>query len=120
MKNRITLYALSTCRNCAALKKVLDDIGIPYKEIVCDDPSNSYVCDDIENLIDCQLYPIVKITKKVEKEAGGYFVYKDENLVIHYCNDHADLLLKKKLTADSNAICVTSYMDMIDLIHKHI
>lgn len=93
--------------------------GIPFNEVVCSDHKNDAPCDNIERLVDCQLYPIAKISKKIEKDAGGFFVYKDSHLIIHYCRTYDDTNTKKNLGDDYSSMCVYNATEMIQLIFKN-
>lgn len=95
-------------------------MGLKYAEVLCDEDRNSIQCDNIEIELDCRFYPMAMITKKVEKDKGGYFVYADDNLVIHYCTKYDDVMLKRKIKSEYHAICVHSATDMIDQILKNI
>jgi len=119
MKNKITLYTLAGCKNCENVRTALSNEGIAFSEVVCSDRSNDAPCDNIERIVDCQLYPIVKITNKVEKDSGGFFVYKDSHLIIHYCRTYDDTNTKKKLGDDYSSICVHSSLEMINTIIKN-
>jgi len=118
-KNKLTIHTLNGCPKCQSLKEALVIEGIVYDEITCDLPANSVKCDEIELEIDCNFYPIAVITKKVEKDRGGYYVYADERLVIHFCTKYDDFMVKRKIKNESYAICVLNTADMIDLIKKN-
>jgi hypothetical protein len=118
--NKLTLFTLSTCKKCQILKDALIEQNTKFDEVTCDSSANSLRCDNIEIEIDCNFYPMALITKKIEKDRGGYYVYVDERLIIHFCTKYDDLLIKRKLGNDYYAMCVHSTADMIQLINKHI
>lgn len=120
MNSKITAYTLSGCKNCENLKAVLAQENIRYQEVVCSDRSNDATCDNIESIVNCQMYPIVKITKKVERDAGGYHVYKDSHTIVHYCRTYDDANTKKKLGDDYSSICVYSTTELVETILKNI
>lgn len=119
IKSKLAIHTLSGCKKCENLKEILNLEGISYEEVVCDSRANSVKCDQIELDIDCSFYPIAIITKKVEKDRGGYYVYADEKLIIHFCTKYDDFMIKRKINNESYAMCVLSSADMVELIKKN-
>jgi len=119
MKTKLTLYTLSGCKKCQHLKELLLHEQLSYDEILCDNDSNSVKCDNIEIDVDCNFYPMAVLSKKIEKDKGGYFVYAEEKLVIHYCTKYDDLLIKRKINNECLAMCVHTNADMVELIKKN-
>lgn len=118
-KTKLTLYTLSTCKKCQSLKEVLTNESIHFDEVLCDEDRNGVKCDNIEFEVDCNFYPMAVITKKIEKDKGGYFVYVDELLVIHFCTKYDDLMVRRRIKSEYYAICVHNTADMLDLIKKN-
>ena len=119
MKTKLTLYTLSGCKKCLHLKELLDVEQIAYDEVLCDNNNNSIKCDNLEIEVDCNFYPMAILTKKIEKDKGGYFVYAEERLVIHYCTRYDELLIKIKINNDYLAMRVHTNADMVELIKKN-
>lgn len=119
MKTKLTLYTLDGCKKCQALKDTLTIESIVFDEISCDQDRNGIRCDNMEIDLDCNFYPIAVITKKVEKDRGGYHVYTEENTAIHFCTKYDELMIKRKIKNDYFAMCVHNTTEMIDLIKKN-
>jgi len=117
--NKLTIHTLNGCLKCQGLKEILAIEGVYYDEVVCDSSANSVKCDEMELEIDCNFYPMAIITKKVEKDRGGYYVYADERLIIHFCTKYDDFMIKRKIKSETYAICVLNTYDMVDLIKKN-
>jgi len=117
--NKLILYTLSTCKKCHSVKDALIHEGIQFNEVLCDDDKNGLKCDNLEIEVDCGFYPMAVITKKVEKDRGGFFVYVEEKTFIHFCTKYDDLMVKRKIGSDSFAICGLNTTDMLQLIMKN-
>ena len=117
--SKITLYTLSTCNTCRMVKEALIHEGVAFDEILCDEDKNSYKCDNFEIEIDCNFYPMAIISKKVERDRGGYFVYVDEKTVIHFCKSYDDIMIKRKINSDYSAICAMNVINFVELIFKN-
>jgi hypothetical protein len=59
------------------------------------------------------------ITKKVERDRGGYFVYGEEKVIIHFCTKYDDAMIKRKINTDYFAVCALNTTDMLQLIIKN-
>jgi len=119
MKTKLTLYTLSTCKKCHSVKEALVHEGIYFDEVVCDDYKNGLKCDNLEIEVDCNFYPMAVITKKVERDRGGYFVYGEEKVIIHFCTKYDDAMIKRKINTDYFAVCALNTTDMLQLIIKN-
>jgi glutaredoxin len=117
--NKLILYTLSTCKKCHSVKEALIHEGIYFDEILCDDDKNSTKCDNLEIEVDCSFYPMAVITKKVERDRGGYYVYAEEKTIIHFCTKYDDVMIKRKINTDNFAVCALNTTDMLQLIIKN-
>jgi ferredoxin-thioredoxin reductase catalytic subunit/glutaredoxin len=67
-KKSVTLYSLSTCAYCSAIKKMLDDLSIDYKCIQADElpeAEKEKVIDEIKNLNPRCSFPTIVIENHV-------------------------------------------------------
>ena len=53
----IRLFVLEGCTKCKKLKEALDEKGIEYNKVECDDDST--ICDDLEDLTGIFQYPML-------------------------------------------------------------
>ena len=58
----ITLYTLPYCTYCITLKKALNHLKIPFKEIDVDE--NEYMGDWIERNLKTESYPVIHFSKR--------------------------------------------------------
>ena len=58
----ITLYTLTHCLYCNTLKKALNHLNIPFREIDVDE--NEYMGDWIERNLKTESYPVIHFTKR--------------------------------------------------------
>jgi len=61
-----TLYTLTDCTYCKALKQALSNLEIPFKDINVDE--NEYMGDWIERNLKTESYPVIHFTKKPGEE----------------------------------------------------
>jgi glutaredoxin len=73
----ITLYTLSYCKYCQALKGVLKEMLIPFKEVDID--QNEKIGDWLEHNLKTESYPII-FCKKTDKEY--IYILSETNLEI--------------------------------------
>lgn len=79
MNNKILLVTLSSCKTCKETKRALDEYGIAYKEISCEeDPS---VCDELESLTNTSRYPMAIVKNLTQKNDTIYFITNDYNQI---------------------------------------
>jgi len=57
-----TLYTLTDCTYCKALKQALSNLEIPFKDINVDE--NEYMGDWIERNLKTESYPVIHFTKR--------------------------------------------------------
>lgn len=55
--NRISLLLLEGCKRCETLKSALEKNNTNFESTVC--KSDTALCDNIEDIINCSNYPIV-------------------------------------------------------------
>lgn len=58
--SNMLIYTLSSCDRCKRLLNFLDRKGVSYANFVCE--SESVMCDEVERIVSCSSYPIVKVT----------------------------------------------------------
>ena len=101
---KITVYSLEGCSFCESLKSKLKELHISFTDIKCD--QHESLCDTIENITNCETYPIIKI---------GYEYGKD--LLLCVANNHNQL--GRIDNFDNGKIMYLYSIDnMIDAINK--
>jgi len=76
-RGEITLYTLTYCKYCQALKKVLKEMSIPFKEVDVD--KNEKMGDWLEHNLKTYSYPII-FCQKTSKEY--IYILPDTNLEV--------------------------------------
>ncbi len=71
----ITLYTLTHCLYCNTLKKALNHLNVPFREIDVDE--NEYMGDWIERNYKNEGYPVINFTKRPGEEI---YILPDSNL----------------------------------------
>lgn len=53
----IKIFVLGGCKKCSKLKEALDNKGIEYSSVTCEDDTR--ICDDVEDMTGVYQYPII-------------------------------------------------------------
>lgn len=93
----ILVFSLPRCKKCKYFFTELIKTEVRYSNFVCEDDSK--YCDDLEDIVKCNNYPIVKIKNQ------GYITYLclgefqeilsyNDNTTIEYCTS-LDQMIRK-------------------------
>ena len=69
MSKKVILFTLDYCEHCKKTKQLLDQAGVKYTVVSCENSPES--CDELERLLGIFNYPIAKI----EQDSSNYYFY---------------------------------------------
>ena len=100
MNKQLIIYTLIGCGFCESLKSKLLYNNIQFQEICCSNDSNT--CDKMENLLNCDLYPIAQVKLSISK-----------NVIFCLTNQHSQI--NTNIIEGSNVIFYVHSID--NMIH---
>jgi hypothetical protein len=99
----VTVYTLAGCRTCKELLSRLNALLLPYRNVCADEEINEELADNLENLLNTSLYPIVHIAKPgvdiyLTVEAGEHYYFDNTKTIFVYRSvTHLVDLIKRNL-----------------------
>lgn len=102
MKNKLSIFTLEGCSQCAKLKQELLINNILYVEVNC--TKENEICDNLENLINCDIYPLCVLD------------YTTNKLILCLTNDFDKINTTSKITDSKSIIYLHSINNMITII----
>jgi glutaredoxin len=97
----ITAYTLAGCRTCKELLSRLNSTSLPYRNI--DVEANEELADNLENLLNTSIYPIVQIAKPTldiyfTSEKSDHYYFDNTKIIFVYSGvAHLIDLIKRNL-----------------------
>lgn len=97
----ITVYTLTGCKTCKELLSRLNALSLPYRNI--DVEANEELAENLENLLNTSMYPIVQIFKSAVdiyliSERSDHYYFDNTRIIFVYSSlPHLIDLIKRNL-----------------------
>ena len=102
MMKKLKIATLSGCSRCEEFKEILNIENIQFAEIICSNNENSSLCDDFEDIVKCELYPMCIVNSNTflvftseYSKLGKVHVNKQKNIIYCHSTDNMMQLIKK-------------------------
>jgi glutaredoxin len=102
MTKKLKIATLNGCSRCEEFKEILNTENIQFTEIICSNNENSLACDDFEDIVKCELYPMCIINNNTflvfaseYSKLGKVHVNRQKNIIYCHSTDNMMQLIKK-------------------------